>query len=166
MVELLVYLRAHEFKTFIVSGGGIDFMRSFAEDAYRIPPEQVVGSSGALEFSMDDGFPTLHKLPEINFVDDKAGKPVGIYRYIGRRPIFAAGNSDGDLQMLQYAAPGERTAFGLIVHHDDDEREAAYDRDSHVGRLDVALTEAPERGWTVVSMKNDWKKVFPSPELP
>jgi phosphoglycolate phosphatase-like HAD superfamily hydrolase len=166
MVELLVYLRAHEFKTFIVSGGGIDFMRSFVEDAYGIPPEQVVGSSGALEFRMDDGVPTLHKLPEINFVDDKAGKPVGIYRYIGRRPVFAGGNSDGDLQMLQYTAPGDRAAFGLIVHHDDDEREVAYDRDSHVGRLDVGLTEAPERGWVVVSMKNDWKKVFPPPNLP
>ena len=166
MLELLDYLRAHEFKTFIVSGGGIDFLRTFAEEAYGIPPEQVVGSSGGLEFRMDDGVPTLHKLPEINFVDDKAGKPVGIYRYIGRRPVFASGNSDGDLQMLQYTAPGNRAALSLIVHHDDDEREVAYDRDSHIGRLDVGLTEAPERGWTVVSMKNDWKKVFPSSELP
>jgi phosphoserine phosphatase len=166
MVELLEYLRAHEFKTFIVSGGGIDFMRSFTEDAYGIPPDQVVGSSGGLEFRMDDGVPTLNKLPDIDFVDDKEGKPVGIYRHIGRRPVFAAGNSDGDLQMLQYTAPGDRAAFGLIVRHDDAEREVAYDRDSHIGRLDVALTEAPERGWTVVSMKNDWKKVFPLPDLP
>ena len=166
MLELLDYLRAHDFKTFIVSGGGMDFLRTFAEEAYGIPPEQVMGSSGGLEFRMDDGVPTLYKLPEINFVDDKEGKPVGIRRFIGRRPIFAAGNSDGDLQMLQYTAPGNRAAFGLIVHHDDDEREVAYDRDSHVGRLDQALTEAPERGWTVVSMRDDWKKVFPSPELP
>ncbi len=166
MLELLDYLRAHDFKTFIVSGGGMDFLRTFAEEAYGIPPEQVMGSSGGLEFRMDDGVPTLYKLPEINFVDDKAGKPVGILRFKGRRPIFAAGNSDGDLQMLQYTAPGNRAAFGLIVHHDDDEREVAYDRDSHVGRLDQALTEAPERGWTVVSMRDDWKKVFPSPELP
>ena len=166
MLELLDYLRAHDFKTFIVSGGGIDFLRVFAEEAYGIPREQVVGSSVGLEFRMDDGGPALHKLPEINFVDDKEGKPVGIYRYIGRRPIFAAGNSDGDLQMLQYTAPGDRAAFGLIVHHDDDEREVAYDRDSSVGRLDVGLSEAPERGWTVVSMKRDWRKVFPSPDLP
>jgi phosphoglycolate phosphatase-like HAD superfamily hydrolase len=166
MLELLDYLRAHDFKTFIVSGGGIDFLRTFSEGAYGIPPEQVVGSAGELEFRMDDGVPTLHKLPEINFVDDKEGKPVGIHRFIGRRPIFASGNSDGDLQMLQYTAPGNRAALGLIVHHDDDEREVAYDGDSHIGRLDVGLTEAPERGWIVVSMKNDWKKVFPSPELP
>ncbi|MBT8479781.1 MAG: haloacid dehalogenase-like hydrolase [Gemmatimonadetes bacterium] len=166
MLELLSYLRESGFKTFIVSGGGIDFMRVFTERVYGIPPEQVVGSSGNLEFAMVDGVPTLTKTAGLDFIDDKAGKPVGIWRFIGRRPILAGGNSDGDLQMLQYTAPGDRTAFGLIVHHDDDEREVAYDRDSHVGRLDVALTEAPERGWVVVSMKNDWSKVFPSPELP
>jgi phosphoglycolate phosphatase-like HAD superfamily hydrolase len=166
MLELLTYLRDNEFKTFIVSGGGIDMIRAFAERVYGIPPEQVVGSAGELEFSMVEGVPTLTKTPGINFVDDKDGKPVGIWRFIGRRPVFAAGNSDGDIQMLQYTAPGDRTAFGLVLHHDDGEREWAYDRDSHIGRLDVALEEAPDRGWTVISMKNDWSKVFPSPELP
>ena len=166
MLELLTYLRDHEFKTFIVSGGGMDMIRSFAERVYGIPPEQVVGSAGELEFSLVEGIPTLTKTPGINFVDDKAGKPVGIRRFIGRRPIFASGNSDGDLQMLQYTAPGDRTAFGLVLHHDDGEREWAYDRESHVGRLDVALDEAAERGWAVISMKDDWSKIFPSPDLP
>ena len=166
MLELLSYLRDHGFKTFVVSGGGIDFMRVFTERVYGIPPEQVVGSAGELEFSMEDGVPTLRKTAGINFVDDKAGKPVGIWRFIGRRPLLAGGNSDGDLPMLQYTAPGDRAALGLIVHHDDGEREVAYDRDSHVGRLDAGLDEAAARGWIVVSMKNDWKKVFPSPELP
>jgi phosphoserine phosphatase len=166
MLELLTYLRDNDFKTFIVSGGGIDMIRAFAERVYGIPPEQVVGSAGELEFVLEDGVPTLRKTAGINFVDDKAGKPVGIRRFIGRRPIFASGNSDGDLQMLQYTAPGDRAAFGLLLHHDDAQREWAYDRDSHVGRLDLALDEATERGWTVVSMKDDWRKVFPSPELP
>ena len=166
MLELLTFLRDHEFKTFIVSGGGIDFMRTFTERVYGVPPEQVVGSAGELEFVLEDGVPTLRKTEGINFVDDKAGKPVGIRRFIGRRPIFASGNSDGDLQMLQYTAPGDRNAFGLLLHHTDAEREWAYDRESHVGRLDVALDEAPERGWVVISMRDDWKKVFPSPELP
>jgi len=166
MLELLEYLRANGFKTYIVSGGGIEFMRPWTEGVYGIPPEQVVGSAGELEFSLVEGVPTLTKTPGINFVDDKDGKPVGIHRFIGRRPIFAAGNSDGDLQMLQYTAPGDRMAFGLILHHDDGEREWAYDRDSHIGRLDVGLDEAPERGWTVISMKNDWSRIFPSPELP
>jgi phosphoglycolate phosphatase-like HAD superfamily hydrolase len=166
MLELLNYLRDNDFKTFIVSGGGLDFMRPFTERVYGIPPEQVVGSAGELEFSMEDGVPTLTKTTGINFVDDKAGKPVGIWRFIGRRPILTSGNSDGDLQMLQYTAPGNRPALGLIVHHDDAEREFAYDRDSHVGRLDVGLDEAPDRGWTVISMKDDWSKVFPSPDLP
>lgn len=166
MLELLTYLRDNGFKTFIVSGGGIDFMRAFTERVYGIPPEQVVGSAGELEFFMEDGVPTLRKTAGINFVDDKAGKPVGIWRFIGRRPILAGGNSDGDLQMLQYTAPGDRAALGLIVHHDDGEREVAYDRDSHVGRLDAGFDEAAARGWIVVSMKNDWSKVFPSPELP
>ena len=166
MLELLTYLRDNDFKTFIVSGGGMDMIRSFAERVYGIPPEQVVGSAGELEFSLVEGVPTLTKTPGINFVDDKAGKPVGIRRFIGRRPIFASGNSDGDLQMLQYTAPGDRAALGLVLHHDDAEREWAYDRESHVGRLDVALDEAPERGWVVISMRSDWKKVFPSPELP
>ncbi|MFO1049209.1 MAG: HAD family hydrolase [Geminicoccaceae bacterium] len=164
MVELLEYLRANGFKTFIVSGGGVDFMRPWTESAYGIPPEQVVGSSIKAGFSLEDGKPVLKKLPELEFVDDGPGKPVGIHRFIGRRPIAAFGNSDGDLQMLQWttmAAPGRR--FGLIVHHDDAEREYAYDRDSHVGRLDKALDAAPAAGWTVVSMKNDWLQVFPQP---
>jgi phosphoglycolate phosphatase-like HAD superfamily hydrolase len=163
MVELLGYLRANGFKTFIVSGGGVDFMRPWAEGAYGVPPEQVVGSSIKTGFELRDGEPVLVKLPEVEFVDDKAGKPVGIHRFIGRRPIAAFGNSDGDLQMLQWTtlgAPGRR--FGLIVRHDDAEREYAYDRDSHVGRLDKALDAAPAAGWTVVSMKDDWREVFPS----
>ncbi len=166
MLELLSYLRDNEFKTFIVSGGGMDMIRSFAERVYGIPPEQVVGSAGELEFSLVEGVPTLTKTPGINFVDDKAGKPVGIRRFIGRRPILASGNSDGDLQMLQYTAPGDRAALGLVLHHDDGEREWAYDRDSHIGRLGAALDEAPDRGWTVISMKDDWSKIFPSPDLP
>ena len=164
MVELLEYLRANGFKTFIVSGGGVDFMRPWAEGAYGIPPEQVVGSSIKTGFELRDGKPVLVKLPEVEFVDDKADKPVGIHRFIGRRPIAAFGNSDGDLEMLQWTtvgAPGRR--FGLIVHHDDAEREYAYDRDSHVGRLDKALDAAPAAGWTVVSMKRDWRAVFPAP---
>ena len=164
MVELLEYLRANGFKTFIVSGGGVDFMRPWAEGSYGIPPEQVVGSSIKTGFELRDGKPVLVKLPEVEFVDDKAGKPVGIHRFIGRRPIAAFGNSDGDLEMLQWTtigAPGRR--FGLIVRHDDAEREYAYDRDSPVGRLDKALDAALAAGWTVVSMKNDWREVFPSP---
>lgn len=166
MVELLDYLRANGFKTYIVTGGGQDFVRTFAERAYGIPPEQVLGSSGDLEFSMRNGEPTLFKTAGIDFVDDGADKPVGIYRFIGRRPLLAFGNSDGDLQMLQYTAPGDRNALGGIVHHTDAEREDAYDADSHVGRLVVGLEEAPERGWVVVNMKDDWNKIFPSPDLP
>lgn len=163
MVELLEYLRANGFKTFIVSGGGIDMIRVFAEEAYGIPPEQVVGSSLKTGFELRDGVPTLVKLPELNFIDDKEGKPVGIHQHIGRRPIFAAGNSDGDLQMLQYTtAPGsgEGQRFGLLIHHTDAEREWAYDRESHIGKLDKALDEAGEQGWTVVDMANDWKTVY------
>jgi len=166
MLELLAYLRANGFKTFIVSGGGIDFMRVFAEETYGIPPEQVIGSSIEAKFEMRDGIPTIVKLPGGLFVDDKVGKPVGIYQHIGRRPLFAAGNSDGDLAMLQYTTipRSEMDAsrrFGLIVHHTDSEREWAYDRDSHVGRLDKALAEASERGWTVVDMARDWARIFP-----
>ena len=162
MVELLEYLRANGFKTFIVSGGGVDFMRPWTEAAYGVPPEQVVGSSILTGFELRDGRPVLVKLPEVEFVDDKAGKPVGIHRFIGRRPIAAFGNSDGDLEMLQWTtmgAPGRR--LGLIVRHDDAEREYAYDRDSHVGRLDTALDAAGPAGWVVVSMKNDWATMFP-----
>ncbi|UCC83732.1 MAG: haloacid dehalogenase-like hydrolase [Gemmatimonadota bacterium] len=161
MLELLEYLRANEFKTFIVSGGGIDFMRVFTEDVYGIPPERVVGSVGLTRFELRDGEAVLVKLPEIEFVDDKEGKPVGIGRFIGRRPIAAFGNSDGDLAMLQYTAAGDGPSFMALVHHDDADREWAYDRDSSIGRLDQALDEARERGWTVISMKNDWKRVFP-----
>lgn len=160
MVELLEYLRDNGFKTFIVSGGGIDMIRVFAEEAYGIPPEQVVGSSLKTAFEMRDGVPMLVKQPELNFIDDKAGKPVGIHQHIGRRPMFAAGNSDGDLQMLQYTTAGEGLRFGLIVHHTDAEREWAYDRESHIGKLDKALDEAGEQGWTVVDMVQDWKTVY------
>jgi hypothetical protein len=161
MLELLAYLRANGFKTYIVSGGGIEFMRPWTEKVYGIPPEQVVGSSIKTRFELRDGTPVLVRLPEINFIDDKAGKPVGIHMHIGRPPIAAFGNSDGDLQMIQWttAEPGAR--FGLIVHHTDAEREYAYDRQSSVGRLDKALDEAGRQGWTVVDMKQDWKRIFP-----
>jgi len=161
MLELLAYLRASGFKTFIASGGGIEFMRPWTERIYGIPPEQVIGSSIKTRFEMKDGASTLFRLPDINFIDDKTGKPIGINEHIGRRPIAAFGNSDGDLEMLQWAtlgAPGAR--FGLIVHHTDAEREYAYDRHSHFGRLDVALDAAAVNNWTVVNMKNDWKRIF------
>jgi phosphoglycolate phosphatase-like HAD superfamily hydrolase len=161
MLELLAYLRECGFKTFIVSGGGIEFMRVFTERTYGIPPEQVVGSSGVVKFAMEpNGKPVLLKEAEIEFVDDGPGKPVGINRFIGRRPIMAFGNSDGDLQMLQWTTAGEGPRFGLIVHHDDAVREWAYDRDSHIGRLDKALDAAGPAGWTVVSMKDDWRTIF------
>jgi phosphoglycolate phosphatase-like HAD superfamily hydrolase len=161
MLELLAYLRANGFKTFIVSGGGVDFMRVFAERVYGIPPEQVVGSSGKVKFEMRDGKPVLDKLQEIHHVDDNVGKPVGIHQFIGRRPIAAFGNSDGDLQMLQWTTAGTGARFGLIVHHTDPEREWAYDRTSSIGKLDKALDEAQTKGWTVVDMKQDWKTIFP-----
>lgn len=161
MLELLAYLRSKGFKTFIVSGGGIEFMRPWTERVYGIPPEQVVGSSGKLKYELRDGIPVLLKLPEIELVDDKEGKPAGIQSHIGRRPLMAFGNSDGDLQMLQWTAAGPGNRFALLVHHTDAEREYAYDRTSHIGKLDKALDEAAAKGWTVVSMKNDWNKVFP-----
>lgn len=164
MLELLAYLRAHGFKTFIVSGGGIEFMRPWTEKVYGIPPEQVIGSSGKLKFELRDGQPVLMKLPDINFIDDKEGKPVGIQQHIGRRPIAAFGNSDGDLPMLQWTAAGPGPRFCLYVHHTDAEREWAYDRESHIGRLDQGLAEAKAKGWTVVSMKEDWKTIFPPPK--
>jgi hypothetical protein len=160
MHELLVYLRANGFKTFIVSGGGVEFMRPWAERAYGIPPEQIIGSRGKLKYEENEGRPVLLKLPEIDLIDDGAGKPVGIQQEIGRRPVMAFGNSDGDLQMLEWTAAGEGARFELIVHHTDAEREWAYDRDSAVGRLDKALDEANARGWTVVDMKQDWKTIF------
>ncbi|MCG6947314.1 MAG: haloacid dehalogenase-like hydrolase [Acidobacteria bacterium] len=161
MLELLDYLRASGFKTFIVSGGGIEFMRPWTEEVYGIPPEQVVGSSVKTKFEMRDGEPILVRLPEMNFIDDKEGKPVGINSHIGRRPIAAFGNSDGDLQMLQWTAAGDGPSFCLYVHHTDAEREWAYDRGSHIGGLDKGLDEAAARGWTVVDMKSDWKVVYP-----
>lgn len=166
MLELLAYLRANGFKTFIVSGGGIEFMRPWVQKVYGIPPEQVVGSSIKTRFEFRDGKPVLVRLAELNFIDDKEGKPVGINQHIGRRPIFAAGNSDGDLQMLQYTtiARGKgdtATRFGLIVHHTDSDREWAYDRESPIGKLDKALDEAPKRGWMVIDMKQDWKTIHP-----
>jgi phosphoglycolate phosphatase-like HAD superfamily hydrolase len=160
MLELLAYLRANDFKTFIVSGGGIDFIRVFAERVYGIPPEQVIGSSGKLSFEMRDGKPRLMKLPELDFNDDKVGKPVAIQMHIGRHPIAAFGNSDGDLQMLEWARQGAGVRFALIVHHTDAEREWAYDRKSPVGQLDKALDVAQAEGWTIVDMKNDWNRVF------
>jgi len=161
MLELLAYLRANGFKTYIVSGGGIDFMRVFSERVYGIPPEQVVGSSIKVKFALRDGTPVIVRLPEIDFIDDKAGKPVGIHKFIGRRPVAAFGNSDGDLQMLQWTTAGAGARFGLLVHHTDAEREWAYDRNSSIGRLDKALDEAQAKGWTVVDMRRDWKVVFP-----
>jgi phosphoserine phosphatase len=161
MLELLAYLRANGFKTFIVSGGGVDFMRPWTEKTYGIPPEQVVGSSIKTKFELRDGKPVLVRLPELNFVDDKAGKPVGIQQQIGRRPIAAFGNSDGDLQMLQWTTAGKGMRLAVIVQHTDVDREWAYDRKSSIGRLDTALDEAHAKGWTVVSMKDDWKTIFP-----
>jgi len=161
MLELLAYLRAHGFKTYIVSGGGIEFMRAWAEGVYGVPPEQVVGSSIKTQYVVKNGVPMLVRQPAINFIDDKAGKPVGILQHIGRRPIAAFGNSDGDYQMLRWTTAGGGARFGLIVHHDDAEREYAYDRQSHIGRLVRGLDEGPRLGWTIVSMKNDWKRVYP-----
>ncbi|TIN48640.1 MAG: haloacid dehalogenase-like hydrolase [Mesorhizobium sp.] len=161
MLELLAYLRANGFKTFIVSGGGIEFMRPWTEKVYGVPPEQVVGSSIKTKFAMKDGAPTLFRLPEVNFIDDKAGKPVAINDHIGRRPIAAFGNSDGDLEMLQWTTLADGPRFGLIVHHTDAEREYAYDRKSDFGRLDKALDAAAINKWTVVDMKADWKQIFP-----
>jgi hypothetical protein len=161
MLELMAYLRANSFKTFIVSGGGVEFMRPWTERVYGVPPEQVIGSSIKTKFQIVDGAPTLFRLPEVNFIDDKDGKPVGINEAIGRRPIAAFGNSDGDLEMLQWATLGAGGArLGLIVHHTDAEREYAYDRQSHIGRLDKALDAAAVNKWTVMDMKKDWKRVF------
>lgn len=161
MLELLTYLRANGFKTFIVSGGGIEFMRPWVEKVYGIPPEQVVGSSIKTKLERRDGVPVLVRLPEIDFIDDKEGKVLGINSHIGRRPIAAFGNSDGDLQMLQYVSAGDGARLVLYVHHDDGEREYAYDRNSLIGRLDKGLDEAKAKGWPLISMKNDWKVIFP-----
>jgi hypothetical protein len=163
MLELLAYLRANGFQTFIVSGGGIEFMRPWTERVYGIPPEQVVGSSIRTKYELRDGEPVLVRLLELDFIDDKAGKPVGIQKHIGRRPILAFGNSDGDFEMLEWTTSGEGPRLGLIVHHDDAGREVAYDRKSHIGRLDRGLDEAGRRGWVLVSMKDDWRTIYPAP---
>jgi len=166
MVELMAYLRSHGFKVYIVSGGGVDFMRVFTERLYGVPPEQVVGSTADAAFEMRDGVPTIVKKPKLLLVDDKGGKPVGIYRYIGRKPIFAAGNSDGDIQMLEYTTVSDegknaKGRLGVIVHHTDGVREFAYDRKAAFGKLDKGLDEAPSRGWLLIDMKNDWKQIYP-----
>lgn len=163
MRELLDYLRANGFKTYIVSGGGIEFMRPWTERVYGVPPEQVIGSSIRTRFALREGQPVLERLAELNFIDDKAGKPIGIQQAIGRRPIAAFGNSDGDFEMLQWTTAGAGARLGVLIHHDDAEREYAYDRKSHIGKLDRGLTEAQVRGWSVVSMKHDWNTVFAPP---
>jgi phosphoserine phosphatase len=160
MLEVLEYLRANGFKTWIVSGGGVDFMRPWTEEVYGISAEQVVGSSGKVKFEMKDGNPVLMKLPEINFIDDKEGKPVAIHQYIGKKPVAAFGNSDGDLQMLQYTASNHLKSLCVYIHHTDSNREWVYDRNSHIGKLDKGLDEAIAKGWLVVDMKNDWNTVY------
>jgi len=160
MQELLAYLRANGFKTYVVSGGGIEFLRVFSERVYGVPPEQVIGSTIRTEYEVRDGKPVLVRLPDVEFINDKAGKPVAIHKYIGRRPILAFGNSDGDFEMLEYTTSGPGPRLGLIVHHDDEQREYAYDRGSSVGRLERALDESARRGWVVVSMKSDWSRVY------
>lgn len=160
MVELLSYLRAKQFKTYIVSGGGIDFMRPWVESVYGIPPEQVIGSSVKMRYELRGTEPVIMRLPEIDFIDDKSGKPIGIQRHIGRRPILAFGNSDGDYEMLQYTTSGQKLALGVLIHHTDAKREFAYDRQSHMGRLNRGLDDAPQNGWLVVDMQRDWELVF------
>lgn len=163
-IELLDFLRVNGFQTFIVSGGGIDFLRDFAEETYGIPPSQVVGSSGQVKYEQQDGQPVLIKEAKIGAIDDKDGKPINIHLHIGQKPILAFGNSDGDQQMLEYTDSGDGPRLMLIVHHDDAEREFAYDRDSSVGKLDTAWDEAVQKGWNVVSMKDDWKTIFAFPQ--
>ncbi|CAG9166792.1 HAD family phosphatase [Cupriavidus respiraculi] len=160
-LELLSFLRANGFRTYIVSGGTIDFMRPWSQAVYGIPPEQVIGSSQGIRYAVRDGKPVLMREPKLDFIDDGPGKPVGIYRHIGRRPILAVGNSDGDLQMLEYTTGGSGPRLAVLVHHDDAEREFAYDRQSAVGKLDKALDAARAKGWTVISMKRDWSRIYP-----
>ncbi len=160
MIELLAYLRQHGFKTYIVSGGGVEFMRPWVERVYGVPPEQVVGSRSVVKYELRNGRPVLVRLPKIDLIDDKAGKPVGIHQVIGRRPVLAVGNSDGDFEMLEWTTSGAGLRLGVIVHHTDRDREWAYARESHVGRLARALDEAPARGWVVVDMKQDWKRIY------
>ncbi len=161
MLELLEYLRAHDFKTYVVSGGGVDFMRAFVMEIYGIPEEQIIGSRIKTSFGYSDGNPVIKRLPEIEFIDDKEGKPLNIQKIIGKKPVFASGNSDGDLQMMQWTASNEHKSFMLYLHHTDAEREWAYDRDAHIGKLDKGLDQAVKDGWTVIDMKNDWKVIYP-----
>ncbi|NDV62900.1 haloacid dehalogenase-like hydrolase [Puniceicoccales bacterium CK1056] len=161
MLELLDFLKANNFKVFIVSGGGIEFVRIFSENLYGIPPERVVGSSLDAKYEFRDGQPVIVKQASIDLIDDHAGKPVGIHRYIGRRPILAIGNSDGDFEMLEYVTTGDGPRLGMIIHHDDPEREFAYDRDSSIGRSARVLDEGPQRGWKIISMQSDWKVIHP-----
>ena len=161
MLELLSYLRENEFKTFIVSGGGVEFMRAWVEEAYGIPNDQVIGSSIKTEFVLKDGIAMIQRLPEIDFIDDKEGKPIGIHKFIGRRPVFCSGNSDGDLAMMQWTSQGDGANFMLYLHHTDSIREWAYDRQSAIGHLDKGLDEAIEKGWTIIDMENDWKLIYP-----
>lgn len=162
MLELLQFLRDHDFKTFIVSGGGIEFMHPWVEEVYGIPPDQVVGSSIKTQFDYNNGNPVIKRLPEMDFIDDGSGKPIGIHKFIGKKPVFASGNSDGDLQMMQWTASNTHKSFMLYLHHTDGEREWVYDRESPFGRLDKGLDEAEEKGWTVIDMKKDWKTVYPN----
>ena len=161
MLELLQYLRANDFKTYVVSGGGVDFMRAFVSPIYGIPSEQIIGSRIKTEFEYKDGNAVIKRMPEMDFIDDKEGKPLNIQKIIGKKPVFSSGNSDGDLQMMQWAASNTYKSFMLYVHHTDAEREWAYDRDSHIGRLDKGLDQAINDGWTVIDMKNDWKVIYP-----
>ena len=161
MLELLAYLRANDFKTYIVSGGGVDFMRAFVTEIYGIPEEQIIGSRIKTAFEYNDGNPVIKRLPELEFIDDKEGKPLNIQKIIGKKPVFSSGNSDGDLQMMQWAASNKHKSFMLYVHHTDAEREWAYDRESHIGKLDKGLDQALKDGWTVIDMKNDWKVIYP-----
>jgi len=161
MLELLKYLRANGYRTFIVSGGGVEFMRAWVEEVYGIPPEQVIGSSIKTKYEVHDGVPRIVRLEEVNFIDDGPGKPIGINQYIGRRPVAAFGNSDGDFQMLEWVTAGTGARLGMLVHHDDDGREFAYDRKSSIGRLARGLDEGPKHGWSIISMKLEWKQVYP-----
>ena len=161
MLELLDYLRANDFKTFIVSGGGIDFMRPWVEHVYGIPKDQVIGSTIKTTYNYNEGHPVINRLAELDFIDDKEGKPEGIQKFIGRKPVFASGNSDGDLQMLRWTSSNDLKPFMLYLHHTDSIREWAYDRDSHIGRLDKGLDEANEKGWSVIDMEKDWKVIYP-----
>lgn len=163
MRELLDYLRANGFKVWIVSGGGVEFLRVLSEELYGVPPEQVIGSSVKTRYALRDGQPVIERLQELDFIDDKAGKPVGIHKFIGKRPIAAFGNSDGDFEMLEWTTSGPGARLGVLLHHDDDAREFAYDRTSHFGKLDRGLGESAQRGWTVISMRNDWKTVYAAP---